>query len=71
MKASLEKIAPIFNKNGYVGTSLSDITQATGLTKGAIYGNFKDKEALAIEAFNFNINRYFSSNKVDKCSNNE
>ncbi|MFC5044723.1 TetR/AcrR family transcriptional regulator [Aquimarina hainanensis] len=48
----IKKVAPIFNKNGYAATSLSDITKATGLTKGAIYGNFKNKEELAIEAFN-------------------
>ena len=51
----LEITAPIFNMNGYSGTSLSDITSATGLTKGAIYGNFKNKEHLALEAFKFNI----------------
>jgi len=51
----LEKVSPIFNKNGYSGTSLSDITKATGLTKGAIYGNFTNKEELALEAFNYNI----------------
>ncbi len=51
----IETIAPIFNKNGYSGTSMSDITKATGLTKGAIYGNFKNKEDLALEAFNFNV----------------
>lgn len=53
----LEKIGPYFNKHGYTGTSMSDITKATGLTKGAIYGNFKDKEDLALQAFNFNIRR--------------
>jgi len=51
----LEITAPIFNKNGYSGTSMSDITSATGLTKGAIYGNFKNKEHLALESFKFNI----------------
>ena len=51
----LEITAPIFNMNGYSGTSLSDITMATGLTKGAIYGNFKNKEHLALEAFKFNV----------------
>ncbi len=51
----LETVAPIFNKNGYAATSMSDLTKATGLTKGAIYGNFKNKEALAIEAFRFNV----------------
>jgi len=52
----LEKVRPIFNKNGYSGTSLSDITTATGLTKGAIYGNFKNKEELALASFNYNVN---------------
>ncbi|PKV52091.1 TetR family transcriptional regulator [Aquimarina sp. MAR_2010_214] len=47
----IETVAPIFNKNGYAATSLSDITKATGLTKGAIYGNFRNKEELAIAAF--------------------
>ena len=51
----LETVAPIFNKNGYAATSMSDITKATGLTKGAIYGNFENKEALAIAAFRFTI----------------
>jgi TetR/AcrR family transcriptional repressor of nem operon len=52
----LSKVAPIFNKQGYVGTSLSDITKVTGLTKGAIYCNFTNKEDLAIKAFEVNIN---------------
>lgn len=53
----LEKVGPYFNKHGYTGTSMSAITEATGLTKGAIYGNFKDKEDLALQAFNYNIRR--------------
>lgn len=32
----VEKTAPIFNMKGYAGTSLNDITAATGLTKGSI-----------------------------------
>ena len=51
----IEKVAPIFNKKGYVGTSLSDMTEATGLTKGSIYGNFKNKDGVAIEALKYNI----------------
>lgn len=50
----IETVAPIFNKHGYIGTSMSDLTEATGLTKGAIYGNFENKEALALAAFQFN-----------------
>ncbi|WP_062060433.1 TetR/AcrR family transcriptional regulator [Aquimarina longa] len=51
----IQTVAPIFNKNGYAATSLSDITKATGLTKGAIYGNFKNKEELSIAAFDTTV----------------
>lgn len=51
----LDKVAPVFNRQGYVGTSLSDITHATGLTKGAIYCNFSNKEDLALKSFELNI----------------
>lgn len=53
-KHILKTVAPVFNMNGYAGTSLSDITEVTGLTKGAIYGHFNNKEELALQAFNFN-----------------
>ncbi|MDT0559434.1 TetR/AcrR family transcriptional regulator [Ichthyenterobacterium sp. W332] len=53
----LDTVAPIFNQNGYAATSLKDITEATGLTKGAIYGNFENKERLAIEAFRFTVKK--------------
>lgn len=53
----LETVAPIFNKHGYAATSMSDLTSATGLTKGAIYGNFKNKEELAIAAFKHNVKK--------------
>ena len=53
----LETVGPYFNKHGYTGTSMSDITRATGLSKGAIYGNFENKEHLALEAFNYNVRK--------------
>jgi len=53
----VHKVAPIFNKHGYSGTSMSDLTKATGLTKGAIYGNFRNKEELAFVAFKYNVTR--------------
>ena len=55
----VETVAPIFNQKGYAATSLKDLTTATGLTKGAIYGNFESKEALAVEAFKYNVNTLF------------
>ncbi len=53
----IETVAPIFNKNGYSAMSLSKITEATGLTKGAIYGHFANKEELAQEAFRYSVRR--------------
>lgn len=50
----IEKTAPIFNKKGYSGTYISDLTNATGLTKGSIYGNFENKNEVALEAFKHN-----------------
>ncbi len=55
----IESAAPIFNKKGYAGTSMSDLTAATGLTKGSIYGNFKDKDDVAVHAFQHNIDLIF------------
>lgn len=45
----LSKSGVLFNTQGYKATSISDITQATGYTKGAIYRHFKSKEALEKE----------------------
>jgi TetR/AcrR family transcriptional repressor of nem operon len=53
----IEKTAVIFNKKGYAGTSLSDLTEATGLTKGSIYGNFQGKEDVAVAVFDYNCSR--------------
>lgn len=60
----IETVAPVFNKHGYVGTSMSDLTEATGLTKGALYGNFENKEALALSAFQYNSTKLL--NKIDE-----
>lgn len=38
--------ANLFNTQGYKATSISDITKATGLTKGAIYRHFVNKDDL-------------------------
>jgi TetR/AcrR family transcriptional regulator, transcriptional repressor for nem operon len=46
--------APIFNRQGYSGTSMSDILAATGLEKGGVYNHFKGKEELALAAFDYN-----------------
>ncbi|MBX2902231.1 MAG: TetR/AcrR family transcriptional regulator [Chitinophagales bacterium] len=53
----IEKTAPIFNEKGFAGTSLSDLESATGLTKGSIYGNFQNKDDVALAAFDYNFNK--------------
>lgn len=53
----VEKTAPIFNEKGFAGTSLTDLTNATGLTKGSIYGNFENKDDVALAAFDYNFGR--------------
>lgn len=51
----VEKTAPIFNMKGYAGTSITDLTEATGLTKGSIYGNFENKDEVALACFDHNF----------------
>jgi TetR/AcrR family transcriptional repressor of nem operon len=51
----IEKTAPIFNAKGYMGTSMNDIMNVTGLTKGSIYGNFENKDEVALAAFDHNF----------------
>lgn len=41
----------LFNTKGYKTTSISDITSATGYSKGAIYRHFENKDALEMEVF--------------------
>jgi TetR/AcrR family transcriptional repressor of nem operon len=53
-KFIIEKTSVLFNKKGYIGTSLSDLEKITGLTKGSIYANFKDKEEVSLKAFDYN-----------------
>ncbi|MDQ3393599.1 MAG: TetR/AcrR family transcriptional regulator [Bacteroidota bacterium] len=45
----LKQSGILFNTQGYKSTSISNITDATGYTKGAIYRHFDSKEALEKE----------------------
>lgn len=55
-KFIIEATAEVFNTKGYAGTSLADLTEATQLTKGSIYGNFENKEEVALAVFDYTIN---------------
>jgi TetR/AcrR family transcriptional regulator, transcriptional repressor for nem operon len=47
----IAKAAPLFNRKGYDGCSMQDISAATGLEKGSLYSHFATKEELAVAAF--------------------
>ncbi len=49
----LKKSGVLFNTQGYKSTSISEITDATGFTKGAIYRHFESKDDLEIETLNY------------------
>ncbi len=49
----IRKSSAIFNKKGYMTTTMSDIIQETNIQKGGIYRHFKDKEQLMLESFHF------------------
>jgi TetR/AcrR family transcriptional repressor of nem operon len=53
----IEKTASLFNSRGYAGTSLNDIADATKLTKGSVYGNFANKDEVALAVFDYNLNK--------------
>lgn len=65
----IETTAGIFNTKGYAGTSMSDLTEATKLTKGSIYGNFENKEEVALAAFEYNQSMRVEllTKKVNSC----
>ncbi len=42
----IEAATQLFVRKGFYGTSMADLAQATGLTKGAFYHHFENKDAL-------------------------
>ncbi|MBR9921951.1 MAG: TetR/AcrR family transcriptional regulator [Bacteroidetes bacterium] len=55
-KQIVAEAASLFNQKGFSGTSLSDILDATGLSKGGLYGHFRGgKDELAIAAFDYAV----------------
>ncbi|MCD0470511.1 TetR/AcrR family transcriptional regulator [Flavobacterium sp. JAS] len=51
----LEKAAPIFNTKGIAATAMSDIMEATKLSKGSMYVHFENKDVLACAAVDHNM----------------
>ena len=53
----IEKAAPIINRKGMAGTSISDIMESTNLAKGCLYGNFVNKDEICLEAFDYLVKK--------------
>lgn len=49
----IQQAAELFNQQGYSGSSIADVMEATGLKKGGIYNHFQSKEELALAAFDY------------------
>lgn len=60
--------AALFNKHGYKATSISDITNELGMTKGAIYRHFKSKAELEAGALIY-MSKSIEYALVDKIRN--
>jgi len=49
----VREAAGLFNTQGFAGTSVSDVSAATGLEKGGVYNHFGSKDDLALAAFDY------------------
>ena len=58
----LERAMSVFWQHGYAGTSLRDLTQATGLSTAALYHRFADKDGLFVAV----LRRYADEGLVDR-----
>jgi AcrR family transcriptional regulator len=48
--AAIEAAVTVFWRHGYAAASISDLTEATGLSRSSIYQRFRDKDGLFVEA---------------------
>lgn len=51
----IERSAPIFNTKGIAATAMSDVMEATKLSKGSLYVHFENKEDLAAAVVDYNM----------------
>jgi len=58
----------VFWRNGYAAAAVSDLTEATGLSRSSLYQRFHDKDGLfqeALEAYTQRVLQRMNSAKVD------
>jgi TetR/AcrR family transcriptional repressor of nem operon len=51
----IEQSAAVFNKKGIAATAMSDIMEATNLSKGSLYVHFDNKDVLAEAVVDYNM----------------
>jgi TetR/AcrR family transcriptional regulator, transcriptional repressor for nem operon len=54
----MDSVADVFATHGYGGTSISMLTDATGLGKQSLYNSFGDKQSLYLKAIDCSAARY-------------
>lgn len=47
----IEEASVVFNRKGYAGASIYDVMDAAEIKKGGLYGHFRGKEEIVLEAF--------------------
>jgi AcrR family transcriptional regulator len=55
---ALENAMLVFWKNGYPGTSLTDLTNIMGINKSSLYATFGNKEELFNQAIEYYLHKY-------------
>ena len=53
----IQRSAELMNRQGFIATPLSAVTEATGIQKGGLYRHFGSREELAHEAFDFAVSQ--------------
>ncbi|MBB3963328.1 TetR/AcrR family transcriptional regulator [Rhizobium metallidurans] len=51
LDAALDRALEVFSERGYQAASISDLTEAMGLTSGSVYKAFKDKRGVFLASF--------------------
>lgn len=54
----IETAAPIYNQKGLYGANIDDVLDASKLTKGALYGHFKNKDDLTLQVIEYMLKNY-------------
>lgn len=69
--AIVESAFRLFIERGYEGASMADLVAVTGLSKGAVYHHFRDKDALHDAAIEHFFLRFFGSDEGTAPAGNE